>query len=111
MARIVYSPAAQRKLDSVHDYISSTLHQPQAAQSVVAGILDRIGVLNLNPDIGPKLSSRINNIPKRFKDTRLLVCGEYVALCDHVDGVVKILIIYHCREDVYGRFFTEIEDF
>ena len=110
MARVAYSPAALRKLDSVHDYIANTLHSPQAAQSVISGIINRIDILKLNPDIGPKLSSKINNVPKRFEDTRLLICGNYVAIYDHVDELVKILIIYHCKEDVYGRFFSEIQD-
>ena len=109
MTRIFFSPAALRKLESIHDYITNTLHQPQAAQSVVAGILDRLDILKLNPDIGPKISSRIDNVPERFKNTRLLVCGKYIALYDHIGNAVQILIIYHGREDVYGRFFSEID--
>jgi len=111
MARIVFSPASICKLDSVFEYISTTLQQPQAAQSVISSILTRLDILKLNPDIGPRLSSRIDNIPERFKDTRLLVCGKYVAIYDHVDDIVRILIIYHGQEDVYGRFFKEIEEY
>jgi plasmid stabilization system protein ParE len=77
--------------------------------STVAGIIDNLGILKNNPDAGPRLSSRIDHVPLRFARTRFLVCGNFVAIYDHDDHEVKILKIYHGREDVFNRFFNEID--
>ncbi|MDR1185236.1 MAG: type II toxin-antitoxin system RelE/ParE family toxin [Coriobacteriales bacterium] len=109
MHRLVFSPAAHAKLDDVFDYIANTLSTPQAATSTIAGIIDSLGILKNNPDAGPRLSSRINHVPDRFAETRFLVCGNFVAIYDHDNSEVRILRIYHAREDAFGRFFSEID--
>jgi plasmid stabilization system protein ParE len=109
MHRLVFSPAARAKLDDVFEYIADTLNAPQAAASTIAGIIDGLSILKNNPDAGPRLSSRIDKVPARFAETRFLVCGNSVAVYDHDDHEIKILRIYHGREDVFGRFFSEMD--
>jgi plasmid stabilization system protein ParE len=109
MAVIRFSPFAARKLDGAYEYIAQTLKSPAAASSTIAGILSRLDILKANPDIGPRLSSRIELVPARFCDTRYLVCNNHIAIYDHVGDTVQVLAIYHGREDYFGRLFTEID--
>lgn len=108
MTDLVFSPASLRKLDATYDYIANTLKAPEAAGLKVAEILESLNILKNNPDIGPRLSSRIRRVPPRFADTRFLVCGDYIAVYDHIVDTVRILAIYHGHEDTFGRFFKEI---
>jgi plasmid stabilization system protein ParE len=107
--RLVFSPAALRKLDDTFNYIADTLKSPRAAASTVAGILDYLDILKNNPDIGPRLSSRIDNVPARFAETRFLVCKNHIAIYDHREKVIHVLALYHKREDFFGRIFKEID--
>ena len=109
MTELLFSPAVLRKLDSIHDYIYHTLQSPQAAATRIAQILKDLDILKANPDIGPRLSSRIVTIPERFSETRFLVCGNYIAVYEHKGSTVQILAIYHGHEDVFGRFLNEID--
>lgn len=107
--RLTFSPAALRKLDNTFRYIADTLKSPKAATDTVAGVLDHLADLKENPDMGPVLSSRINNVPACFADTRFFVCENHIAVYEHDDSVIKVLAIYHVREDFFGRVFKEID--
>ena len=109
MLRLVFSPAALRKLDSTFDYIANTLKSPRSAASTVAGILDSLDILKNNPDIGPPLVSRIDNVPDRFKEIRFLVCGRHIAVYDHDEKSIQVLALYHETEDFIGRLLSELD--
>jgi plasmid stabilization system protein ParE len=109
MHELVFSPSALRKLDSTYDYIANVLNSPKAAKSTIARILGALEILKTNPQIGPRLSSRIDGTPDRFADTRFLVCGEHIAIYDCNDEQIQVLALYHGREDIFGRFFKEID--
>jgi len=47
MHRIVFSPAALRKLDNTHNYITNTLKTPPVASSAIAKILNSLTQLQL----------------------------------------------------------------
>jgi plasmid stabilization system protein ParE len=108
MPRLVFSPAFLSKLEAICGYIADTLMSPDSAAARAAQILDGLNILKANPDIGPRLSSRIEKVPSRFSETRFLICGDYIVIYDHADDTVKILALYHGNEDVFGRFFKEI---
>lgn len=108
MHKLEFAPAVQAKLDEIYEYIADVLQAPQAATSTVAGIVDGLSILKNNPDVGPRLSSRIAHVPRRFSETRFLVCGNYIAIYDHDDMAVQIIRIYHGSEDFFGRLFKEI---
>ena len=109
MAELVFSPAILRKLDNVYDYITNTLKAPNAATLKIAQILKGLDILKANPDIGPLLSSRIDTVPPRFAETRFLVCGDYIVIYDHIGTTVQLLVMYHSKQDAFGRFFKEID--
>jgi plasmid stabilization system protein ParE len=109
MHRLVFSPAVLRKLDSTYDYIAHTLKTPKAASSTIADILDYLDILKNNPDIGPRLSSRIDDVPARYSETRFLVSKSHIAVYEHDDKTVQILGLYHGREDFFGRIISELD--
>jgi plasmid stabilization system protein ParE len=108
MRELAFSPLASRKLDSVFEFALNASKSSRIAAAAVSGILERIDILKDNPDIGPRLSSRIDKVPARFKETRYLVRGDYIAVYEHSGSTIRILAIYHGREDLFGRVFKEI---
>ena len=108
MIELVFSPAALRKLDSIYNYLQAILDDPGMAAARITSLLDSLGTLKQNPEIGPRLSSRINEVPERFAETRFLVRQDYITIYDYLDETVQVLAIYHCREDAFGRFFSEV---
>jgi plasmid stabilization system protein ParE len=109
MLEVRLSPAAVRKLSETHDYVAKTLQAPQAADNTKDQALTALNILQDNPDSGPRLSSRIDSVPERFAETRFLHCGKFIAIYEHDDETVDVLMLYHDREDAFGRFFSEVD--
>ncbi|MDR0351013.1 MAG: type II toxin-antitoxin system RelE/ParE family toxin [Coriobacteriales bacterium] len=109
MYEVYLSPATIRRLEEAHSYIAENLKSPQAADATIAAVLKALEVLENNPDAGPRLSSRIDELPECFSETRFFVCGRYVAVYEHRDKRVEILRLYHGSEDVFGRLLREID--
>ena len=53
--RIVFSQLAIDDLDEIWDYIFDALKNPSAAENTVNGILDKIDLLEAQPEIGVQL--------------------------------------------------------
>ena len=53
--KIVFSQLAINDSDEICDYISNALKSPLAAENTVNGILDKIDLLEAQPEIGVKL--------------------------------------------------------
>jgi len=108
MRRIIYSRAALRKLESIHNYISEALKSPKAATRVAESIIYHISLLKEGPFIGPKLSSQIDRVPERFLETRFLICDKHIIVYEPKETEVMVLAIYHSSEDVFGRILSEL---
>ena len=109
MPDIRLSPSAMRKLESIRRYFVEELGSLATSESTVERILKDITILENNPEVGPRLSSRTDSIPLRFKDTRFLVCHDYIAIYDSNPEGIEVLMIYHSRENVFSRFLIEID--
>jgi len=57
------------------------------------------------PELGAPLSSRCAEVPERLKDVRVLLCDHYFALYRYNGRAVKILRIYHSKEDYVSHLF------
>jgi hypothetical protein len=60
----------------------------------------------LTPEIGPRLSSHYDAVPTRFKETRFLVCGKYIAIYDYETPLVKVIELYHGSQDYISSLFS-----
>ena len=72
--KIYYSPAAQRDLDEIWDYISLELCNVEAAEKTVTQIMDSVDYLEDFAELGAPLSSIIT-VESEY---RFLVCGNYL---------------------------------
>jgi plasmid stabilization system protein ParE len=99
MAKLSYSPAALEMIGAIHRYISEELKNSTGADNTVSFIRERIEVLKLSPEGGALLSSRFDPVPDAYKNARLLVCGNYIAIYLYENETAKILRIYHAVQD------------
>jgi len=105
MPKLEYSPVALEKLGAIHRYIAEELQNPVAAANTIEAIRVKIRVLKQMPMIGAPLSTRCPEVPEALKDTRALPCGSYVSIYLFDGEIVKILRIYHTREDYIRHLF------
>ena len=105
MPKLEYSPAALEKLGAVYRYIAEELINPMGAANTIRSIREKIRTLKQTPYLGAPLSSRCAEIPERFQDIRVLLCGHYLALYRYDGKTVRILCIYHAKEDYVCHLF------
>jgi plasmid stabilization system protein ParE len=72
----------------------------------VNAIRKHLQILINNPEIGPRLSSHYDAVPTRFKETRFLVCGKYIAIYDYEAPLVKVIELYHGSQDYISSLFS-----
>jgi len=100
MISIELSPAVVRKLDIIHDHITSELKNPKAASETIERILRSLERLKLFPNSAPSISTLK---PAPFADIRMLICGNYIAFYEFCDSSIKVLQLYPASED-YVRY-------
>ena len=105
MANLEYSPAALEKLGAIHRYISEDLQNPAGAANTINLTRIKISKLKRMPKIGAPLISRCPEIPKHFRDTRVLLCGQYLTKYLFDGTTVRVLAIYHTAEDYIRHLF------
>ena len=92
---IHYSMESQRDLDDIWDYILNDLGNPDAAERMVARILDAVDQLENFAGIGAPLSS----IADTNADYRFLVTGSYMTFYRvHGNDVYVDRILYGRRD-------------
>jgi plasmid stabilization system protein ParE len=105
MTRLEYSPAALEKLGAIHRYITEELKNPNGAANTIRAIREKIRGIKKTPMIGAPLMSRCAEVPQRFQNVRILLCGHYLAVYLYDGKTVKILQIYHTAEDYVRHLF------
>ena len=105
MRKLEYSPVALEKLGAIYRYIAEESYNPAGAASTVCSIRERLRALKQMPGLGAPLSSRFADVPERFHDVRVLLCGNYIALYRYNKTIVQILCIYHAAEDYVRHLF------
>ena len=108
MPRLEYSPVALEKLGAIHRYIAEDLQSPQGAANTLNTIRKKIRGLKEMPGIGAMLTSRSAEVPEMFRNARVLLCGQYLAVYQYDGESVRILAIYHTAED-YVRHLFELQ--
>lgn len=105
MNKIVYSPKARNDLDEIWTYISEKLLNPSAAEATVNGILDTIGMLQAQAEIGKPLyfSSDL------FSGYRFLVYKNYLAFYRTSEDTVYIDRIIYGKRDYMRLLFRDLD--
>lgn len=93
MAEIRWTEEAHRWLLDIHDYIAAD--NPDAAQSVAAGIYEKSQLLRRFPEIGQKFRSEQDG------DIRILHYGHYrIAYLLKPSSDIDILGVFHGALDI-----------
>jgi len=108
MPKLEYSPAALEKLGAIFRYISEELHNPAGAANTVQAIREKIEFLKHGPELGAPLSSRCADVLEHLKPVRALLCGHYLAFYLYDGKTVKILRVFHTKEDYVSHLFRTI---
>ena len=93
--KLRYTPEAISDLQSIKQYIKSTLRNPTAATRIAKMILDSCA--SLKPF--PESVSSISALTGYETDLRMLVCENYLAFY-RIDGdIVSVARIIHAKQD------------
>ena len=104
MSNILYTPEASDDLAEIKDYIAKQLENPGAALNTVQKITKRIRKLEQFPELGTRLSTKINIAT----DCRFLVCAYYIAFY-RIDGNdVFVIRVLYGRRDYVKILFSEL---
>lgn len=95
---------AKQDLLKIKAYITEELENPEAAVDVVAGIIDSYQRLKDFPQMGRKLSSRI----EVTTDYRYLISGKYIIFYKMEDIYISIYRILYGKRD-YTKLLWEEE--
>ena len=105
MVNVEFSPTALRKLLNIRKYITNELNSPVAAQKTVDKIMNAIERLELFPESAPLLCALYNNTPVKYSQARFFVCGHYIVIYNYDLQNVRILQVYHGKEDYIRHLF------
>ena len=93
--KLRYTPEAISDLQSIKQYIKSTLRNPTAATRIAKMILDSCASLKSFPES----VSSISALTGYETDLRMLVCENYLAFY-RIDGdIVSVARIIHANQD------------
>lgn len=92
--KIEYSPQAVSDLDSITEYITLQLENPQAASSITEKIGHSVSLLKSLPNMGGLLSVKVGSIPEKY---RYIISGNYIVIYFVDDETIKIVRIYDGR--------------
>jgi len=93
--KLRYTPEAISDLQSIKQYIKSTLRNPTAAARIAKMILDCCSALKSFPESGTSISA----LTGYETDIRMLVCENYIALYRIDDDTVSVARIIHVKQD------------
>lgn len=103
--KLRYTPEAISDLQSIKQYIASTLRNPSAANRIAKMILDQCALLKKFPRSGNALS----DITAYETDLRMLVCENYIVLYRVDPELISIARIINAKQD-YMRFLFKDSD-
>lgn len=93
--KLRYTPEAISDLQSIKQYIKSTLRNPTAATRITKMILDSCTTLKSFPESGSSISA----LTGYETDLRMLICENYIALYRIDDDIVSVARIIHAKQD------------
>lgn len=93
--KLRYTPEAISDLQSIKQYIKSTLRNPTAATRITKMILDNCASLKSFPESGSSISA----LTGYETDIRMLICENYIALYRVDDDMVSVARIIHAKQD------------
>lgn len=106
MYKLKITPAAARDLTEINAYISTQLHNPQAARRIVKIITRDLRLLQQNPHLGFSVSAKIG----RETDLRALLSGNYFLFYRIENETIQVSRVLDGRQDYLRVLFGTTEE-
>jgi len=88
VAQINWTQEAQAWLRDIYSYIASD--NPDAAQSTISGIVDKVQLLEHHPELGQRYEAETS------REVRILLYGHYrIAYLIRPNGSIDVLGVFH----------------
>ncbi|MDR3225157.1 MAG: type II toxin-antitoxin system RelE/ParE family toxin [Clostridiales Family XIII bacterium] len=107
MRKIEYAPDALEKIGAIYRYISEELQNPGGASNTVGFIREKVRALRTSPQMGRLLVMRFDGVPERFMHVRYYIFGDYIAIYEADESVVRVLRIFHGKQDYVQHLFRD----
>lgn len=93
--KLIWTERAISDLADIVHYYRRELQSPEAGRKVGSAIIDRVEILRLFPDIGPRY-------PKKDGIHRQVYCYDYRIFyrADRASRIVYIVRVWHGRQDL-----------
>lgn len=98
---ILYTPEARHDLISIRQYILENYFDDLAAKRLTKKIVERIALLEANPEMGVSLQKRVN----RETDLQLLLIDKHIAFYRVSEDEIQIIRILDTRMDYMKEIF------
>ena len=95
MCKLRITPAAASDWAEINGYISTQLHNPQAARRIVKIITHDLRLLQQNPQLGFSVSAKIG----RETNLQALLSGNYFLFCRVENEMVQVSRVLAGRQD------------
>lgn len=106
MYKLKITPAAASDLAEINAYISTQLHNPQAARRIVKIITHDLRLLQQNPHLGFSVSAKIG----RETNLRALLSGNYFLFYRIENETIQVSRVLDGRQDYLRVLFGTAEE-
>ncbi len=106
MYKLKITPAAASDLAEINAYISTQLHNPQAARRIVKIIAHDLRLLQQNPHLGFSVSAKIG----RETNLRALLGGNYFLFYRIENETIQVSRVLDGRQDYLRVLFGTAEE-
>lgn len=97
MARVTWTPAAEKNLDDIFDYIGIQNHSANAAEKVIREIEAKSHLYSQQPEMG---TLRKDLAP----DVRCFTVANYVVIYRPFGEGIQVLLVIHGARDIPALF-------
>lgn len=105
MASLVIAPSAENDLNSIVDYITRDLCNPEAASGFLDKVENAYDTLESLPNVFPFCDDAY----LRARGYRQVLLGNYLMIyrVENGEGIVRILHFYHSTQDYLAKLMVE----
>ena len=106
MAKLIIAPSAENDLNSIVDYITFELHNPEAANGLLDDVEEAYDTLETLPSSFPLCDDAY----LRANGYRQVSIKNYLMIyrVEEVDDIVRILHFYHSTQDYLAKLMVEL---
>ena len=95
MFDIRFTPQSLTDMEEIRSYIADHLLNPQAAETLIAQIFEKLNILENFPQTGTQIQSEISSL----QNYRFLIIKNYLVFYRTDENLVSIIRVLYARRD------------